>query len=147
MDDEEFDEIQGGADDLVEEVVTSSGLPLEKRLERLHQSDRIDQIYGCLRYNSFEERIGWLYNFQPSEVFDEDRRRFVSAVDLYFIGEIGDRFKVSIVYAPYFYVGAKLGRENDVFAYLSKRYQNQCLSCDLVAKEDLGEKTIKITSS
>ncbi|CAF4488713.1 unnamed protein product, partial [Rotaria magnacalcarata] len=140
MEEEEFEENAGNNDDFTEDVVASTGLGLsfEKRLERLSQSDRIDQLYGCLRYSAFEERIGWLYNLQPCELFDEDRRRFVSALDLYFIGEIGDRFKISIVYPPYFYVGAKLGRENDVYAYLSKRYHNRCLSCDLLAKEDLG---------
>ncbi|CAF2995531.1 unnamed protein product [Rotaria socialis] len=37
----------------------------------------------------------------------------------------------------YFYAETKLGRENDVYVYLSKRYHNRCLSCDLIAKEDL----------
>jgi DNA polymerase epsilon subunit 1 len=139
MEDDEFEEGVGTNDDFIEDIVPSAGLGLsfEKRLERLNVSDRIDQLYGCLRYTEFEERIGWLYNLQPCELFDEERRRFVSALDLYFIGEIGDRFKISLVYAPYFYVGTKLGRENDVYAYLSKRYHNRCLSCDLVAKEDL----------
>jgi len=138
MDEEEFfDDNVATTEDFVEDIAPSGGLSFEKRLERLSQSDRIDQLYGCLRYTAFEERVGWLYNLQPCELFDEDRRRFVSALDLYFIGEIGDRFKISIVYAPYFYVGAKLGRENDVYAYLSKRYHNRCLSCELIAKEDL----------
>jgi DNA polymerase epsilon subunit 1 len=140
MDEDDFEENVGNADDLNEDVFQSAGLglSLEKRFERLNQSDRIDQLYGCLRYTGFEERIGWLYNLQPCEIFDQERRRFVSALDLYFIGEVGDRFKISIVYAPYFYVGTKLGRENDVYAYLSKRYHNRCLSCELIAKEDLG---------
>jgi DNA polymerase epsilon subunit 1 len=139
MEEDEFEENVGNNDDFIEDIVPSAGLGLsfEKRLERLNQSDRIDQLYGCLRYTGFEERIGWLYNLQPCELFDEERQRFVSALDLYFIGEIGDRFKISLRYPPYFYVGTKLGRENDVYAYLSKRYHNRCLSCDLVAKEDL----------
>jgi DNA polymerase epsilon subunit 1 len=139
MEEEDCEETVGNTDDFSEDIVASGGhgLSFEKRLERLSQSDRIDQLYGCLRYTEFEERIGWLYNLQPCELFDEERRRFVSALDLYFIGEIGDRFKISLVYAPYFYVGTKLGRENDVFAYLSKRYHNRCLSCELIAKEDL----------
>ena len=141
MDENDYDENGGGGntDDFIDDIVTSTGLALsfDKRLERSHQSDRIDQLYGCLRYTDLDERIGWLYNLQPGELFDEDRRRFVSALDLYFIGEVGDRFKISLVYAPYFYIGTKLGRENDVFAYLSKRYHNRCLSCELVAKEDL----------
>lgn len=140
MDEDDYNENNGNTqEDFIEDIVPSAGLGLsfEKRLERLNQSDRIDQLYGCLRYTGFEERIGWLYNLQPCELFDEDRRRFVSALDLYFIGDIGDRFKISLIYPPYFYVGTKLGRENDVYAYLSKRYHNRCLSCDLIAKEDL----------
>ena len=142
MDDDELEETAGINDDFIDDVIPSAGLGLsfEKRLERLNQSDRIDQLYGCLRYSGYEERIGWLYNIQPCELFDQERRRFVSALDLYFIGEIGDRFKISIAYPPYFYVGAKIGRENDVYSYLSKRYHNRCLSCDLVVKEDLGMK-------
>ncbi|CAF4575762.1 unnamed protein product, partial [Rotaria socialis] len=32
-------------------IIPSAGrnLSFEKRLKRLHQSDRIDQLYGCLR--------------------------------------------------------------------------------------------------
>ncbi|CAF4410646.1 unnamed protein product, partial [Rotaria sp. Silwood2] len=133
MEEDEFEENVGNNDDFTEDIVASAGLglSLEKRFERLSQSDRIDQL------PEFEERIGWLYNLQPCELFDEERRRFVSALDLYFIGDIGDRFKISVIYPPYFYVGAKVGRENDVDAYLSKRYHNRFLSCDLVAKEDL----------
>ncbi|CAF4418670.1 unnamed protein product [Rotaria sp. Silwood2] len=136
MEEDEFEENVGNNDDFTEDIVASAGLglSLEKRFERLSQSDRIDQL------PEFEERIGWLYNLQPCELFDEERRRFVSALDLYFIGDIGDRFKISVIYPPYFYVGAKVGRENDVDAYLSKRYHNRFLSCDLVAKEDLGMK-------
>ncbi|CAF2397049.1 unnamed protein product [Rotaria sp. Silwood2] len=99
---------------------------------------RIDQLYGYLRYSRFEERIGWLYNLQSCELFDEERRRFLSAFNLYFIGNKDDRFNIYITYTPYFYVGAKLERENDVYAYLSKRYHNRCLSCDLIGKGDLG---------
>ncbi|CAF4624814.1 unnamed protein product, partial [Rotaria magnacalcarata] len=67
MEEEEFEENAGNNDDFTEDVVASTGLGLsfEKRLERLSQSDRIDQLYGCLRYSAFEERIGWLYNLQP----------------------------------------------------------------------------------
>ena len=139
MEEDDFEEAPGNNDDYTEDIVPSAGLglTLEKRLERLSQSDRLDQLYGCLRYSDTEERIGWLYNLQPCELYDEERRRFVSALDLYFIGEIGDRFKISLVFPPYFYVGTKVGRENDVFTYLSKRYYNRCLSCELITKEDL----------
>ncbi|CAF3291273.1 unnamed protein product, partial [Rotaria sp. Silwood2] len=70
----------------------------------------------------FEERIAWLNNLQPCELFNEERRRFVEALDLYFTGEIGDRSKFSLIYPPHFYVEIKLGKENDVYNYLSKRY-------------------------
>ena len=145
MDEDEFEKQVGNNDDFTEDIVPLAGLDLsfEKRLERLNQSDRIDQLYGYLRYSGFEECIGWLYNLQPCELFDEERRRFLSALNLYFIGNKDDRFKIYIIYPPYFYVGAKLGRENDVYAYLSKRYHNRCLSCDLIPKEDLGILIIK----
>ena len=64
MEEDDFEEAAGNNDDFIEDIVPSAGLglSLEKRLERLNQSDRIDQLYGCLRYTGFEERIGWLYN-------------------------------------------------------------------------------------
>ncbi|CAF1421739.1 unnamed protein product [Rotaria sordida] len=140
MNEDEFEKQVGNNDDFIEDIILSAGrnLSFEKRLKCLHQSDRIDQLYGCLRCTGFEERIGWLSNLQSYELFNEERRGFVSALNLYSIGEVGDRFEVSLIYPPYFYVETKLGREKDVYAYLSKRYHNRCLSFDLIAKEDLG---------
>ncbi|CAF4728249.1 unnamed protein product, partial [Rotaria sp. Silwood2] len=117
-DEDEFEKQVGNNDDFTEDIVPLADLDLsfEKRLE---------------------QRIGWLYNLQSCELFDEERRRFLSAFNLYFIGNKDDRFKIYITYTPYFYVGAKLERENDVYAYLSKRYHNRCLSCDLIGKGDL----------
>ncbi|CAF4692080.1 unnamed protein product, partial [Rotaria sp. Silwood2] len=52
---DEFEEHVGNNDDFIEDIVPSAGLGLsfEKRLERLSQSDRINQLYGCLRYTGF----------------------------------------------------------------------------------------------
>ncbi|CAF4135492.1 unnamed protein product [Rotaria sordida] len=63
MDEDKFEENVENDDDFTEDIVPSAGF-------------------------GFEERIGWLYSLQPCELFDEERRRFVSALDLYFIGDI-----------------------------------------------------------
>ncbi|CAF3563840.1 unnamed protein product, partial [Rotaria sp. Silwood2] len=48
MEEDEFEENVGNNDDFTEDIVASAGLglSLEKRFERLSQSDRIDQLPG-----------------------------------------------------------------------------------------------------
>ncbi|CAF1251604.1 unnamed protein product, partial [Rotaria magnacalcarata] len=45
--------------DFIEDIVPSvdTDLLFEKRLEHLNQLDCMDQLYGCLCYTGFEERI------------------------------------------------------------------------------------------
>lgn len=75
------------------------------------------------------------YTFQ-TEVLNDDKR-LVSAVDYYFIEEYGQRFKVSLVYRPYFFILTRKGCTKEVSIFLAKKYAGVIVSLDEVAKEDL----------
>lgn len=74
--------------------------------------------------------------FLQSEVVDEDKR-FLSAVDLYFMQENGHCFKVTYPFKPYFYVLTKDELIREVSQFLSKKYSGTIHKIELVTKEDL----------
>ncbi|RNA10734.1 DNA polymerase epsilon catalytic subunit A [Brachionus plicatilis] len=120
----------------IDEVVQNNA---DKRLERIYQNEELDSKYGFVKHKSPAEKIGWLVNFQPSEMID-DLKRFVSAVDYYFIGEDNQKFKATVPYNPYFYVGTKEGTERDVLAFLSRKYSGKVAKLEIMEKEDLDLK-------
>ena len=61
----------------------------------------------------------------------------MSAVDYYFLGEDNQKFKATVPYCPYFYIGTKEGTERDVLAFISRKYFGKVHKCELVEKEDL----------
>lgn len=67
---------------------------------------------------------------------DEDKR-LVAAVDYYFIEMDGSRFKVSLVFQPYFLVLARKECEQEVIQYLSKKFAGTIHKIEVVEKEDL----------
>ncbi|XP_067928568.1 DNA polymerase epsilon catalytic subunit A-like [Watersipora subatra] len=109
---------------------------VDKRLEAAIINDEIDLNLGFERYKEPQERIGWLVNFHPSDVQDEEKR-LVSAVDFYFIEEDGDRFKVTVPYKPYFYIACQDKSEKEVGAYLMKKFSGKIASIEFIQKEDL----------
>lgn len=71
-----------------------------------------------------------------TEILDEDRR-LVAALDLFFMKMDGGRFKVSIVYQPYFLVLPKEGQSLEVARYIEKKYAGQITRVEHIKKEDL----------
>jgi DNA polymerase epsilon subunit 1 len=67
----------------------------------------------------------------------DDAKRFVSAVDFYFLGEDNQKFKATVPYCPYIYIGVKESTERDVLAYLSRKYLGKIHKLELIEKEDL----------
>ena len=88
----------------------------------------------------------------------DESKRFISAVDYYFLSEDNQKFKVyeqqktsfkfdyykswfelkaTVPYNPYFYVGCKDGTERDVSAYLSRKYFGKVHKLEIFEKEDL----------
>lgn len=111
----------------------------ENRVKRINQNEDLDAKYGYQRHRKSTERVGWLINFQTTEFLDESKR-FVSAVEFYFIGEDNEKFKATVPFQPYFYLGSKDGTERDVISYLTRKYQGKITKADVIEKEDMDLK-------
>lgn len=100
------------------------------------ENDKIDSKYGFDRVKDTQERTGYLINMHSNEILDEDRR-LVAALDLFFIQMDGSRFKVSVVYEPYFLVLPKAGQSLEIARYLGKKYIGLLTRIEHIKKEDL----------
>ena len=72
----------------------------------------------------------------------DENKRLVSAVDFYFIQDDGKRFKATLPFEPYFYIGVKKSAmsqylEREVMSYLSRKLSGRVSSIAVVSKEDL----------
>ncbi|CAH2045106.1 unnamed protein product, partial [Iphiclides podalirius] len=118
----------------------SSSLPREEssesRIRVAVENDRIDSKYGFERVRDNKERTGYLINMHTAEILDEDKR-LVAAMDYYFIEMDGSRFKVSLMFQPYFLILSRKECEQEVIQYLSKKYAGTIHKIDIVEKEDL----------
>ncbi|XP_068619039.1 DNA polymerase epsilon catalytic subunit 1 [Battus philenor] len=119
---------------------TSSSLTREEssesRIRTAVENDRIDSKYGFDRVRDTKERTGYLINMHTAEILDEDKR-LVAAMDYYFIEMDGSRFKVSLMFQPYFLISSRKECEQEVIQYLSKKYAGTIYKIDIVVKEDL----------
>lgn len=80
-----------------------------KRFAEVEEVDEIDQALGHeLVRSSVQPRIGWLLNMQSTFVKDPDWPAGRSALNLYFMQEDGQYFRVCKVSSPYFYVKCKV---------------------------------------
>jgi DNA polymerase epsilon subunit 1 len=111
----------------------------DKRMQRINQNEELDAKYGYTRHRKSTEKVGWLVNFQSTEFLDESKR-FVSAVEFYFLGEDNENFKATYPFNPYFYLGTKDGTERDVISYLNRKYQGKIIKQDVIEKEDMDLK-------
>ncbi|KAL3113616.1 hypothetical protein niasHT_010645 [Heterodera trifolii] len=94
----------------------------EQRLEAIRQRNFIDAKFGYQPYTETTARDAWLINVQQAEVFDEQTKSILAAVELYFLEEDGSRFKICYPFRPYLYLETNQGQEFVVAAYLSKKY-------------------------
>ncbi|XP_075222044.1 DNA polymerase epsilon catalytic subunit 1 [Lycorma delicatula] len=108
----------------------------EFRVRQALENNEIDEKYGFCRLKHYEERTGFLINMHTTEVLNNDKR-LVSAVDYYFIEEFGQRFKVSLIYRPYFFVLARKECIKEVSIFLAKKYAGVIVALEQVSKEDL----------
>lgn len=58
-------------------------------------------------------------------------------MDYYFIEMDGSRFKVSLMFQPYFLIMSRKECEQEVIQYLTKKYAGTIHKIDIVEKEDL----------
>uniref|UniRef100_A0A7E4VKY8 DNA polymerase epsilon catalytic subunit n=1 Tax=Panagrellus redivivus TaxID=6233 RepID=A0A7E4VKY8_PANRE len=123
-------------DDLV--VVEKGSSNFDQRLAACRTRDLIDSKYGYVKYTDAEPVNAWLVNVQPSEAYDSQNKTFYAAADFYFLGENGNRLKISYPFRPYLYLGTTHGYELQVAAFLSRKYP--LTQIEVVEKENLDLK-------
>ncbi|CAO1425761.1 unnamed protein product [Diamesa tonsa] len=101
------------------------------------ENDRIDTKYGFDRVKDNVERTGYLINMHSTEILDHDKK-LVSALDLYFMTMNASRFKVSVVYQPYFLVLPRQDAIHEVQNFLQRKYGGTS-KIEIVQKEDLEQ--------
>lgn len=109
---------------------------VEIGIRQSRENDKIDSKYGFERVKDGLERTGYLINMHSAELLDEDRR-IVAALDLFFIQMDGSRYKISVVFEPYFLVLPTKGQSLELSRFLSKKYAGQLNKIEIVEKEDL----------
>ena len=73
-------------------------------------------------------------------VQDAESGKEFSAVNCYFMQQDGETFKAQVKYAPYFLIATEPDCENDVEAFLRRRYEGKIHDVLIVDKEDLDLK-------
>ncbi|KAI9293341.1 hypothetical protein K502DRAFT_366802 [Neoconidiobolus thromboides FSU 785] len=107
-------------------------------LKRQDLTDMIDETMGFHKVSDSEMRLGWLVNMQPALVQEAEHPEGRAGVDLYFILETGDTFKLTYFYKPYFLVLCKDKTHREVQDYLLRQYPSLIDSIELIVKEDLA---------
>lgn len=69
-------------------------------------------------------------------MLDADRR-LVSALDLYFLKMDASRFKVTVIYQPYFLVIPQKEQIHEIMTFLQRKFGNQSTKIEIIEKEDL----------
>lgn len=67
----------------------------------------------------------------------DENRRLVGALDLYFLQMDGSRFKVTVIYNPYFLIRTEEKYSIEVSRYLERKYISQFQKIEIIQKEDL----------
>ena len=106
------------------------------RLQRVASENKFDKSFGFDQYIAGPTRLGWLLNFSPTVKGDAEGTEY-SALDLFFLQENGETFKVTYEYLPYFYVAIKDGRHKEVGVFLKRKFDKQLVSAEVVELEDM----------
>ncbi|KAE8270465.1 hypothetical protein A4X09_0g1860 [Tilletia walkeri] len=120
------------------------GTALEERFQDVHTRDTIDVSLGFERLEHGATQEAWLVNMHPTLLRDEDGGHPTgkSAVDFYFIDDIGSSFKVTLPFQPYFLIGCRPGTETFVEEWLRRKYGaetiNALATVERVRKTDLS---------
>jgi DNA polymerase epsilon subunit 1 len=125
----------------------------EYRLQRQAQGRAFDDAFGFEAFTEGPEREGWLLNFLPTTV-QRDGKTEEAALDVYFLQQDGETFRVTIIHEPYFYIRVPTHFLKDVVGLLERRFDGQFSRIEQVEKVDLefpnhlaGEKPIYLKLS
>jgi len=99
--------------------------------------DEFDARFGYPRFEEGPPRLGWLLDMNATTVPDEEGRER-SGLDLYFLQQDGDTFKVTAFYEPYFYLGLRDDRYvAEVTQLLQRKFDQVGMTIVACDKEDL----------
>ncbi|PVU88703.1 hypothetical protein BB559_005442 [Furculomyces boomerangus] len=105
--------------------------------EKITNHSAMDNKMGFEIYQEGPPRIGWLVNMHPTSVADEKSSKQISAIDYYFLGENGTKFKSTMIYRPYFLVVCSPGTEAEVEEWIKRKFDGLLDKYEQVEKEDL----------
>ncbi|EFJ15355.1 hypothetical protein SELMODRAFT_445541 [Selaginella moellendorffii] len=96
-----------------------------------------EEKFGFGLFTEGDPKLGWLLNMSPDE---ECGNQTFSCVNLCFLCQDGSGFKTRVKFAPYFYIGAKIGMELELESYIRRRFEGLISNTKIVEKEDLDLK-------
>ena len=138
---------RGGRDDPKKKVEkddeTASGLSeleesrREYRLQRQAQGRAFDDAFGFEAFTEGPDREGWCMNFLPTTITRDDGKTEEAALDVYFLQQDGETFRVTIIHEPYFYIRVPSHFLKDVVGLLERRFDGQFSRIEQVEKVDL----------
>ncbi|EPY50696.1 DNA polymerase epsilon catalytic subunit A Pol2 [Schizosaccharomyces cryophilus OY26] len=103
----------------------------------VNRKNEIDRIMGFDACEGGPPREAWLINVHPTVIESQKRNSTLSAVDFYFIQDDGETFRVTIPYAPYFYIAAREGKVASVEECMKKNFAGLVKSTSREYKDDL----------
>eukprot|EP00884_Botryococcus_braunii_P021811 jgi/Botrbrau1/8313/Bobra.0081s0002.1 len=86
------------------------------------------------------DRLGWLINLNATTIEDKETTQNVAAVNCYFISQDGSMFKAQVQFRPYLYLQVKVDMEQEMDAYLRRKYGVNICDVEVVEKDDLDLK-------
>jgi DNA polymerase epsilon subunit 1 len=118
-------------------LLSTEGTSVEEKFERTRLGNAIDEAMGFPRYESGPRKVGWLINMQ-STVVEQEGTAGKAGIDYYFLDGLGDSFKATVVYDPYFLIATKPGAEGEVEEWLRRKFEGLVKKTSRVLKEDLS---------
>lgn len=119
---------------------TSAAVAGESRAVALEDDHALDAALGFELFTDGPERLGWLLNFNSSQKQDTESGQIISVVNCYFQCQDGSMFKAQIQHAPYFYVQVRDDLEQEVDAWLRRKFSGSLKEVEIVEMEDLDLK-------
>jgi DNA polymerase epsilon subunit 1 len=118
-------------------LLSTEATSAEEKFERVRLGNTIDEAMGFPRYESGPRKVGWLINMQ-STIVEQEGTQGKAGVDFYFLDGLGDSFKATVVYDPYFLIATKPGTEGEVEEWVRRKFEGLVKKTSRVTKEDLS---------
>ncbi|KAF8541905.1 DNA polymerase family B [Trichophaea hybrida] len=118
-------------------LLSTEGTSTEEKFERMRLGNEIDELMGFPRYESGPRKVGWLINMHSTTV-EVEGTGGKAGVDYYFLDGLGETFKATVIYDPYFLIACKQGTEGEVEEWLRRKFEGLIKKTSRITKEDLS---------